>query len=65
MNPFITLTKYEGQATKQAIKRYASEVGSINWASTATRPDICYAAFMLSRFSSNPGPEHYATLEWL
>jgi hypothetical protein len=65
INPSTTLTKYEGQATKQATKRYASEVGSINWASTATRPDICYAASILSRFSSNPGPEHYAALEWL
>jgi hypothetical protein len=30
MNPSTTLTKYEGQATKQAVRRYASEVGNIN-----------------------------------
>jgi hypothetical protein len=65
MNPSITLTKYEGQVTKQAVRRYAFEIGSINWASTATRPDICYAVLMLSRFLSNPGPEHYTALEWL
>jgi hypothetical protein len=30
MNPFTTLTKYEGQATKQAVRKYAFEIGSIN-----------------------------------
>jgi hypothetical protein len=65
MNPFTTLTKYEGQVTKQAVRRYVSEVGSINWASTTIRPDICYAALMLLRFLSNPSPEYYTALEWL
>jgi hypothetical protein len=30
MNPSATLTKYEGQATKQAVRKYASEIGNIN-----------------------------------
>jgi Reverse transcriptase (RNA-dependent DNA polymerase) len=30
MNPSITLTKYESQATKQAVRNYASEIGNIN-----------------------------------
>jgi hypothetical protein len=30
INPFTILTKYEGQATKQAVRRYASEIDSIN-----------------------------------
>jgi hypothetical protein len=63
INPSATLTKYEDQVTKQAVRKYASEIGSINWASTATRPDIYYAALILSRFSSNPGPEHFTALE--
>jgi hypothetical protein len=65
INPSAILTKYEGQVTKQAVRKYASEIGSINWAFTATRPDICYAASILSRFLSNPGPEHFTALEWL
>jgi hypothetical protein len=65
MNPSAILTKYEGQVTKQAVRRYVSEIGSINWASIATRPDICYVVLMLSRFLSNPGSEHFTALEWL
>jgi len=30
MNPSVILTKYEGQATKQAVRRFTSEIGSIN-----------------------------------
>jgi hypothetical protein len=30
MNPSALLTKYESQVTKQAVRRYASEIGNIN-----------------------------------
>jgi hypothetical protein len=30
MNPFTILTKYEGQIIKQAVRRYVSEIDSIN-----------------------------------
>jgi hypothetical protein len=65
INPSATLIKYESQATKQAVRKYTSEIGSINWASITTKPDICYTALILSRFSSNPGPEHFTALKWL
>jgi len=30
MNPSAILTKYEGQVTKQVVRKYASEIGNIN-----------------------------------
>ena len=38
---------------------YASAVGSLMYAMLCTRPDICYAVGVVSRFQSNPGPEHW------
>ena len=34
---------------------YASAVGSLMYAMMCTRPDICYAVGLISRFQSNPG----------
>ena len=36
---------------------YASAVGSLMYAMLCTRPDICFAVGMVSRYQSNPGPE--------
>jgi hypothetical protein len=30
INPSAILTKYEGQATKQAVRKYIFEIGNIN-----------------------------------
>ncbi|KAL5577479.1 hypothetical protein UlMin_019178 [Ulmus minor] len=38
---------------------YASAVGSLMYAMLCTRPDICFAVGMVSRYQSNPGPEHW------
>lgn len=38
---------------------YASAVGSLMYAQVCTRPDIAFAVSVLSRFQSNPGPEHW------
>ncbi|MBW0579769.1 hypothetical protein O181_119484 [Austropuccinia psidii MF-1] len=38
---------------------YRSAVGSINYLSTATRPDLSYAVSSLSQFLENPGINHW------
>ena len=42
---------------------YASAVGSLMYAMVCTRPDICYAVGMVSRYQSNPGPLHWAAVK--
>ena len=37
---------------------YAQVVGSLMYAMTSTRPDICYAVGLVSRYQSNPGKAH-------
>ena len=37
---------------------YASAVGSLMYAMLCTRPDICYAVGLVSRYQSNPGEAH-------
>ena len=37
---------------------YASAVGSLMYAMLCTRPDICYAVGIVSRYQSNPGMGH-------
>ena len=38
-------------------KPYASAVGSLMYAMICTRPDICYAVGVVSRYQSDPGVE--------
>ncbi|XP_074297742.1 secreted RxLR effector protein 161-like [Silene latifolia] len=38
---------------------YASAIGSLMYAMLCTRPEICYAVGLVSRFQSNPGPTHW------
>ena len=37
---------------------YASAVGSLMYAMLCTRPDICFAVGMVSRYQSDLGEEH-------
>ena len=37
---------------------YASVVGSLMYVVMCTRPDICFAVGLVSRFQSNPRVEH-------
>ena len=38
---------------------YASVVESLIYAMLCTRPDICFAVGMVSRYQSDPGEEHW------
>ena len=42
---------------------YASAVGSLMYVMLCTRPDICYAVRIVSRYQSNPGSEHWTTVK--
>ncbi|KAH9670831.1 hypothetical protein KPL70_017127 [Citrus sinensis] len=42
---------------------YAEAVGSLMYAMLCTRPDICFAVGMVSRYQSNPGPEHWTAVK--
>jgi hypothetical protein len=38
--------------------RYASAIGSLQYAQVCTRPDLAFVTGLLGRFQSNPGIEH-------
>ena len=42
---------------------YASAVGSLMYAMLCTRPDICFAVGMVSRFQSDPSEEHWIAVK--
>ena len=42
---------------------YASAMGSLMYAMLCTRPDICYAVGIVSRYQSNPGPNHWVAVK--
>jgi hypothetical protein len=42
---------------------YASAVGSLMYAMLCTRPDISHAVSVVSRYQSNPGPEHWSAVK--
>ena len=42
---------------------YSSAVGSLMYAMMCTRPDICYAVGLVSRFQSNPSPKHWMAVK--
>ena len=42
---------------------YASAVGSLMYAMLCTRPDICYAVGIVSRYQSNPGMGHWIAVK--
>src|SRR5205823_212531 len=52
------MVPFEGQATKDDIELYGSKIGSLMYLVTQTRPDIAYSVSVLSRFLSNPSPQH-------
>ena len=59
------LDVYEEQQDPEVTKQYQREVGSILYLSNKTRPDIAYVIGVLSRYLSNPGPQHLNALDQL
>lgn len=53
------LLPYKALAKKADILRYMRKVGSIMYTAVITRPDVAFAVSRLSRFTTNPGPEHH------
>ena len=43
--------------------RYSQIIGSLMYLASATRPDISFAVSKLSRFSSNPGDDHWRGID--
>ena len=63
----LTLSQAQCPKTQEERDRkigvpYASAVGSLMYAMLCTRPDICFAIGMVSRYQSNPGPEHWTAV---
>src|SRR6266498_342383 len=60
-DPSVMLQKNKGIAKYQL--RYSQIMGSLMYLASATRPDIVFAMSKLSRFTSNPGDDHWRALE--
>ncbi|KAL4035990.1 hypothetical protein IC575_004704 [Cucumis melo] len=64
----VTLSKEQCLKTPQEVEKmrhipYASAVGSLMYAMLCTRPDICYAVGIVSRYQSNPGLAHWTVVK--
>ncbi|KAL0545911.1 hypothetical protein IC582_015808 [Cucumis melo] len=64
----VTLSKEQCPKTPQEVEEmrhipYASAVGSLMYAMLCTRPDICYAVGIVSRYQSNPGLAHWTAVK--
>ena len=57
------LKPYEDQASYTEINRYQRKIGSLLYAAVTTRPDIAFATSRLSRFLTNPSPQHHAAAD--
>lgn len=53
----------EKERKEMARVPYASAVGSLMYAMMCTRPDICFAVGLVSRFQSNPGHAHWKAVK--
>src|SRR6266508_6309804 len=60
-DPSVMVWKNKGFAKDQL--RYSHIIGSLMYLASATRPDIAFAVSKLSRFTSNPGDDHWRALE--
>ncbi|KAA0034955.1 gag/pol protein [Cucumis melo var. makuwa] len=64
----VHLSKEQCPKTPQEVENmrrisYGSAVGSLMYAMLCTRPDICYAVGIVSRYQSNPGLDHWTVVK--
>ena len=57
--------KPNSQATSQSIKLYQEKIRSVLYIAVMLRPDIAFAISLLSRFLTNPGPQHHKAADQL
>uniref|UniRef100_I1PZ26 Reverse transcriptase Ty1/copia-type domain-containing protein n=1 Tax=Oryza glaberrima TaxID=4538 RepID=I1PZ26_ORYGL len=60
-DPSLLLRKNKRIAKNQL--EYSQIIGSLMYLASATRPDISFTVSRLSRFTSNPGDDHWRALE--
>ena len=56
----LHLSKNNGKSISQ--QKYAQTIGSLMYVMNCTRPDITYAVSKLSRYTSNPGLDHWKAI---
>ena len=56
----LKLSKNKGESISQI--EYSRIIGSLMYLMSCTRPDIAYAVSKLSRYTSNPGKEHWIAI---
>ena len=56
----LHLSKNNGKSLSQ--QEYAQAIGSLMYVMNYTRPDIAYAVSKLSRYTSDPGPDHWKAI---
>ncbi|KAH9723681.1 hypothetical protein KPL70_007198 [Citrus sinensis] len=64
----IIFSKDQSPKTSEEIERmrrvsYADVVGSLMYVMLCTRPDICFAVGMVSRYQFNPGPQYWTAVK--
>ncbi|KAL5788667.1 hypothetical protein ACOSP7_005616 [Xanthoceras sorbifolium] len=56
----LHLSKNKGESISQL--EYSRVIGSLMYLMSCTRPDIAYAVSKLSRYTSNPGADHWKSI---
>nr|GEW83875.1 hypothetical protein [Tanacetum cinerariifolium] len=62
MDTSETLMPNNGQAVSQL--EYSRMIGCLIYAMTCTRPDIAFVVGKLSRYTTNPGTQHWQAILW-
>ncbi|GAB2274148.1 hypothetical protein Dimus_039069 [Dionaea muscipula] len=57
--------KTDSEKIKMESVPYLNAIGSVMYSMVSTRPDLSFSISLLSRFMSNPGPDHWNALKWL
>ncbi|KAL3678507.1 hypothetical protein R1sor_021463 [Riccia sorocarpa] len=70
MLPGLKLSKQDSPQSEEEKSRlsefgFPNAIGSVNWATVCTRPDLSFSVGVLSQFMSNPGEKHIAAMKHL